>query len=467
MFSVIGVDLMFATDDNSGTQIERMRIKDNTGNVGIGSTVPEAKLEVQSSEGNDSSIALDADDGDDAADTWFIQSTAADNKLRFLNDTNERVTIQSNGNVGIGITAPTSTLHLKSSVSTVLKIDNTDETNKETGIDFMKNGTIKWTIFADNNTPNAGDVNSLKIVATGVGTEDDANPRIQLPSTNNHILMGQSGGNVGIGTTAPAQLLDVAGQIQLDIDTTNDTTIGVCKNTTDGTSTATEFRECNGTPGDIAEWYETKDGVKSGDIVYLTDEIFTYQEELIDPRTGLPMVKEGALADEHGNFKSEDRVMAQRNFSILSQATRETIERAIGIVSTSPYQSFGKGVFVGQNPKPIALIGRVPTNVSLENGPIEAGDFITISSTAGVGMKASAPGRVIGYALEPFTSDRSGIGQIMVFINPHWWGGAEGYKSDDAEDEDIQRRLKLLEDQNALLKAALCREKPDDPVCQF
>ncbi|MBI4039324.1 hypothetical protein HY388_00670 [Candidatus Daviesbacteria bacterium] len=50
----------------------------------------------------------------------------------------------------------------------------------------------------------------------------------------------------------------------------------------------------------------------------------------------------------------------------------------------------------------VALAGRVPVKVSLENGPIEKGDYLTSSSTPGVAMKATKPGQVVGKALEPF-----------------------------------------------------------------
>ena len=59
------------------------------GSVGVGTTAPESLLELQGSEGNDAALTLDADDGDDNADTWFIKSLASDNTLSFTNHTNE------------------------------------------------------------------------------------------------------------------------------------------------------------------------------------------------------------------------------------------------------------------------------------------------------------------------------------------------------------------------------------------
>lgn len=48
-------------------------------------------------EAGDAKIELDADQGDDAADLWTIQSTASDNDLDFINDTNTRMNLSSAG----------------------------------------------------------------------------------------------------------------------------------------------------------------------------------------------------------------------------------------------------------------------------------------------------------------------------------------------------------------------------------
>ena len=52
--------------------------------------------------------------------------------------------------------------------------------------------------------------------------------------------------------------------------------------------------------------------------------------------------------------------------------------------------------------RPIALAGQVPVKVSLENGPIAIGDYLTSSLIPGVAMKATEPGPVIGIALQAF-----------------------------------------------------------------
>ena len=75
---------------------------------------------------------------------------------------------------------------------------------------------------------------------------------------------------------------------------------------------------------------------------------------------------------------------------------------------------------------PVALVGRVPVNVTNEGGAIATGDYITTSSTAGKGMKATKAGRVIGMALADF-SGTSGQAfpeprrRVMVQVFNTWY----------------------------------------------
>jgi hypothetical protein len=90
----------------------------------------------------------------------------------------------------------------------------------------------------------------------------------------------------------------------------------------------------------------------------------------------------------------------------------------LGIVSTSPAAVYGDEIFApSENPRPIALVGRVPVKVSNENGEVQAGDYLTSSTTPGKAMKATRPGMVIGQAL----SSSLGSGNVVVFVNPMYY----------------------------------------------
>jgi len=104
----------------------------------------------------------------------------------------------------------------------------------------------------------------------------------------------------------------------------------------------------------------------------------------------------------------------------VRRATDAYSTRIVGVVSTQP------GFLAGDNEDgksyPIALAGRVPVKVNIENGPIEIGDPLTSSSVAGEAMKATEAGRVIGFALEPFDGS-GGDDDLLVFVESGWWGG--------------------------------------------
>lgn len=135
------------------------------------------------------------------------------------------------------------------------------------------------------------------------------------------------------------------------------------------------------------------------------------------------------------------------------EKTNNAYAQAIGVISTKP------GILLSgnlKNSQPLALAGRVPTKVTLENGPIEPGNRLTSSSTPGYAMKATKAGHTVGIALEPFgpsaslgaqgkpfDGKKNKTGKIMVLIQPGWWPG------------DTQEELVNLREENEKLKLRL------------
>ncbi|MEK7617377.1 MAG: hypothetical protein AAB414_04970, partial [Patescibacteria group bacterium] len=231
-----------------------------------------------------------------------------------------------------------------------------------------------------------------------LGYDADALPATVSNSLNiGNVLFGTglgSGtgiatGNIGIGTSSPADELHIVGDIR----------------TTACASDGAGDVACV----DLAENYPVSEKVEAGDIV------------VISSQAGKQSLVEKSKKPYEGTL--------------------------IGIISTRPAilieedkARFGApdvaGVYEILENAPVALVGRVPTKVSLENGPIERGDYLTSSSTPGVAMKAIRPGPTVGKALEAFscnstseeskpTSEVTGTGssdgvcqgKIMAFVN--------------------------------------------------
>jgi hypothetical protein len=91
-----------------------------------------------------------------------------------------------------------------------------------------------------------------------------------------------------------------------------------------------------------------------------------------------------------------------------------------GVISTDPGASLGASDPAGdENTGPqLALVGRVPVKVSVENGAIRPGDLLVASSTPGHAMRAPAdpaPGTVIGKALRGLDSG-TGVVEMLVML---------------------------------------------------
>ena len=103
----------------------------------------------------------------------------------------------------------------------------------------------------------------------------------------------------------------------------------------------------------------------------------------------------------------------------VSKSTGGYQKGLIGAVTTQPGLILGAEGEEGTYSAQVALAGRVPVNVTDENGPIEVGDYLTSSATVpGHAMKATEIGPVIGFAMEEHLS---GTGQIVVKVDNMWY----------------------------------------------
>jgi len=190
------VDIAFFTNTggSSSTAAERMRINYN-GNVGIGTTSPQQRLMVASP--SDTSVVLGASYLSTNNNNFFEVGINANDGYLNLRNSGVSTTVHidsdgnsylNGGNVGIGTTSPGTRLSIQNSGTTDSIISEYRMTNGSNAVTFRTDDNVIFGIHAQN----SGD--------------------IYIKDTSDNVLFyGKNGGNVGIGTTAPAQKLHVAG----------------------------------------------------------------------------------------------------------------------------------------------------------------------------------------------------------------------------------------------------------------
>ncbi|MHA1211238.1 MAG: hypothetical protein ACTSSH_02140, partial [Candidatus Heimdallarchaeota archaeon] len=113
-------------------------------------------------------------------------------------------------------------------------------------------------------------------------------------------------------------------------------------------------------------------------------------------------------------------VLVMNNDNLLEPCANPYDQKVIGVVSgasnTKPGIILGR-VASDHKRLPIALTGKVYCNVNADYAPIQIGDLLTTSATAGFAMKASIQaksfGAVLGKALQPLNS---GTGLIPILV---------------------------------------------------
>ncbi|GEM_PF-4146265 len=147
-----------------------------------------------------------------------------------------------------------------------------------------------------------------------------------------------------------------------------------------------------------------------------------------------------------------DVIVTSEKERTLKKSSKPYEAQIVGIVSGSPALLFEgsrsklgatQDQFTTGTKPPIALSGRVPVKISLENGPIKPGDYLTSSSISGVAMRATKVGMTLGTALESYTG--WGDGTVLVFINIGEKNSVGAIEELQKTNEELKKRLEDLE----------------------
>ncbi len=365
-------------------------------------------------------IDLNVSNANSTGDIFDIKTNATGSKVLDVSSTGTITTDAINLSVtGSSITRGVDALNLSYTIG-----DGANVTNSGISISLATNGTGSGDVATGlyltlTGTDDTDTTKAIKIDNGDVWDEDiefqnaeyisnSINAELSFQGTGGTTtdvrfdLDGAAGPVIDSVTHATVQINDF-----LIIDApANTSTQRLCANTGGGDGIAlnnSTVVDCsNAGQADFAEMYPVAEGVTYGDIV----------------------------------VPGSQSVTTKQGDSIVQLVkSSETYQGPVSGIVSDNYEdgtSAGYNIADSDNPMPIALVGRVPVNVTDENGSIAVGDFITTSSTAGKGMKATEAGRVIGMALSSFSGSE---GQVMVQVVNTWYQPDSGVSISDSSSD--------------------------------
>jgi hypothetical protein len=401
------------------------------GNVGIGTTTPSAKLNVDpqgrggivignpnTSAGGYTSLIMEISEeqdgyaslnclkssGSSSGDICLnpqgrnvgIGTTNPSARLEVDGDIKGKANLVIDGNIGIGATNPEGTLSIPH-----FRMDKSEASPNAGYIRFGDSSGWKFHIGRERETV-GGDFNT---------------------GTNGVLMTVCDSGNVGIGTINPSAKLDIQGATRI-----NDNDIWLrggtdCYHGIGWYGYGKPFADDMSIDGPVVFGYKggalgtNLEGSKRIALRWDYDGNVYVRGTLRDKQKDLAENYPSEMDLESGDViclaQDKDRI-------VISEKPNDPL--VLGVVSTKPGFLLNDGEDAKEtNLFPVALCGCVPCKVVDENGPIKRGDLLTSSSTPGHAMKASpikdgeffSPGTIIGKAIGTLESGR---GVIDIFV---------------------------------------------------
>lgn len=361
----------------------------NTGNVGIGTTTPNTPIHLLTTSVDGLGMKIE-NSGASSLDKYFTLLQLGSNgygisgwanaalmegtgsgglifsgyggpvKFQTSSSRTTRMTIDANGNVGIGTSTPGGKFQVAGdtyigsndgSIPYAISIGSSGNGYGGIGYGF------KFSPTSNTHTYSANDYASMLQFQAG-GFRFRTAPLGTTGSTVSftEIITGLNNGNVGIGTSTPSTKLHVVGDI-----------------TVTGNISA-KYQ-------DVAEWVPARQNLTPGTVV--------------------------VLDVEHSNQ--------------VTASTQAYDTKVAGVISAQPGVILGESE---ENKEMVATTGRVKVKVDATRSPIKVGDLLVTSEKEGVAMKSlpldlggtpiHRPGTLIGKALEPL---EKGTGEILVLLS--------------------------------------------------
>ena len=411
----------------------------NGGNVGIGDTTPDHKLDIAGNLGLDVSSYINFGDTDGTTGYGFRDNAGV---MEFKNSAGSWTALGETGASTFLELTDTPSSYTAGSVlftsGSAVTQDNAnffwDDANNRLGLGTVTPGAMLDIFGASNklrlsyDASNYSDIyvdssgnltmqssNSVEsALMVGSGLAQDASIQFDGNTTDFYSGIDYASGLFMIGSgltvgTNPYLSIDSAGKIGI------------------GTLSQTALLHLSGTNGVVPFEINSNQTTAANNIMMLRSDVVSADDAVFRVQANGVVYSDGNYessgADYAEYFFTRDMDLEAGETVCIDEENNNAVKRCqrsgdvniMGIVSSNP-SIIGNGKDGRENDenyKVIGMLGQIPAKVSDENGTIRVGDSLTSSSVAGYLRKAEAGESTVGVALESLVNGKGTI-QVMI-----------------------------------------------------